>query len=124
MALSFPSFLPDGRHYLYQSTSDDPAVHGVYVGTLDASDRKRLIAAQSSAIRRAYEEALRRRPGLSGRVVVRLVIAGGRVESVEIASSSIRDSGLEAAILALARTWTFSATGRTTTTYPLDFGGR
>jgi eukaryotic-like serine/threonine-protein kinase len=43
-----PSFLPDGRHFVYQRTSSTPGNGGVYVGLLDAKpadqDSKRLLA--------------------------------------------------------------------------------
>jgi len=35
-----PSFLPDGRHFLYLRVSSDPANSGIYVGSLDASPAK------------------------------------------------------------------------------------
>jgi predicted Ser/Thr protein kinase/Tol biopolymer transport system component len=31
----WPQFLPDGRHFLYQRTSTDPAFAGIYVGSID-----------------------------------------------------------------------------------------
>jgi Tol biopolymer transport system component len=37
----FPSFLPDGRHYLFENTGGDN--RGIYVGSLDSKDRKLLI---------------------------------------------------------------------------------
>jgi eukaryotic-like serine/threonine-protein kinase len=44
----FPSFLPDGRHFLYLRVSSDLANSGIYIGSLDASpanqDSKRLLA--------------------------------------------------------------------------------
>jgi eukaryotic-like serine/threonine-protein kinase len=43
-----PSFLPDGRHFLYLRTSSKPENSGVYIGSLDAKpeeqDTKRLLA--------------------------------------------------------------------------------
>jgi eukaryotic-like serine/threonine-protein kinase len=43
-----PSFLPDGRHFLYLRVSSDLANSGIYVGSLDASpakqDSRRLLA--------------------------------------------------------------------------------
>jgi eukaryotic-like serine/threonine-protein kinase len=43
-----PSFLPDGRHFIYLRHSDEPENSGVYVGSLDAKpegqDAKRLLA--------------------------------------------------------------------------------
>ena len=44
---AFPSFLPDGRHFIYVNLSDMPEYCGVYVGSLDAkpSDRARRVVA-------------------------------------------------------------------------------
>jgi len=45
---AYPSFLPDGRHFIYFRQSDKPENSGVYVGSLDArpeeQDSKRLLA--------------------------------------------------------------------------------
>jgi Tol biopolymer transport system component len=45
----FPSFLPDGRHFLYYvvGTAD---VSGVYVGNIDGSRGKRLVSADAAAV--------------------------------------------------------------------------
>ncbi len=44
----FPSFLPDGRHFIYLRTASKPESSGVYIGSLDAKpeqqDSKRLLA--------------------------------------------------------------------------------
>ncbi|HXB70267.1 MAG TPA: hypothetical protein VNY05_18605, partial [Candidatus Acidoferrales bacterium] len=39
-----PWFLPDGRHYLYFSRTDNPEAVGIYLATLDGTERKRLVA--------------------------------------------------------------------------------
>ena len=39
----FPSFLPDGTHYLFQ-VDGDKSVYGIYVGSLDTRERKQLFA--------------------------------------------------------------------------------
>jgi Tol biopolymer transport system component len=39
----WPWFLPDGRHFLYTSVSRLRENNGIYVGTLDSPDRKRLL---------------------------------------------------------------------------------
>ena len=39
-----PFFLPDGRHYLFLAVA---AESGIYVGSLDSKERKRLLAADS-----------------------------------------------------------------------------
>lgn len=49
-----PSFLPDGRHFLYLRLSTTPAVSGIYIGRVDASpeqqDLTRLLATGSQAV--------------------------------------------------------------------------
>jgi Tol biopolymer transport system component len=44
----FPQFLPDGRHFLYFMAA--AAVRGVYAGTLDGPERRRLFDADSAAV--------------------------------------------------------------------------
>jgi Tol biopolymer transport system component len=46
----WPSFLPDGQHFLYTARSQRPEYHGVYVGSLESGDRTRLVNALSNAI--------------------------------------------------------------------------
>jgi serine/threonine protein kinase/Tol biopolymer transport system component len=47
----FPSFLPDGRHFLeFEPTVRQPANAGVWVVALDSGQRTRLIDAQSNAL--------------------------------------------------------------------------
>jgi serine/threonine protein kinase/Tol biopolymer transport system component len=45
----YPSFLPDGRHFLFyaEGASD---VTGIYIGSLDSSDTRRLMAANSRGV--------------------------------------------------------------------------
>jgi Tol biopolymer transport system component len=45
----YPSFLPDGRHFLYFAGGNNE-VSGVYVGALDSSESKRLLPADSQAL--------------------------------------------------------------------------
>ena len=45
-----PSFLPDGRRFLYTARSDVKENTGVYVGSLDSKETKWLFAAQSNAV--------------------------------------------------------------------------
>jgi len=45
-----PWFLPDGRHFLYQTGSTKPENRAIYVGSLDSKDRKRLMTSESKAI--------------------------------------------------------------------------
>ena len=45
----YPSFLPDGRHFLYWVFSSDKPREGVYVGTLDSGERRQLLPLRSRA---------------------------------------------------------------------------
>ncbi|HKQ77547.1 MAG TPA: protein kinase [Blastocatellia bacterium] len=50
MVLRFPSFLPDGHHFLYSVGSNDKEARGVYLGSLDGGLRQRLVGDYSNAI--------------------------------------------------------------------------
>ncbi|MEE8325408.1 MAG: hypothetical protein V3R58_00035, partial [candidate division NC10 bacterium] len=43
----WPHFLPDGRHFLSLSRSGDPENNGIYLESLDSSDRTRVVSALS-----------------------------------------------------------------------------
>jgi Tol biopolymer transport system component len=49
----WPSFLPDGQHFLYLAWSGQAANRALFVGKLDAKDKTKLMAAESNA---AYAE--------------------------------------------------------------------
>src|SRR6185369_6984270 len=44
-----PSFLPDGRRFLFMVTGP-PAVQGVYLGSLDSTESRRLYDGDSAAV--------------------------------------------------------------------------
>jgi serine/threonine protein kinase len=46
----FPSFLPDGRHFLYTDTALNQEESGIYVADLESKDRKRIVTAHSRAV--------------------------------------------------------------------------
>ena len=50
VAHAWPYFLPDGRHFLYLARSPERENTGIYVGTLDSSQRKLLLNTDSSAV--------------------------------------------------------------------------
>ena len=50
IAYAFPWFLPDGRHFLFYGSATSDDVAGVYVGSLDAAESKRLVGADTSAV--------------------------------------------------------------------------
>ena len=45
----WPKFLPDGKHYLYLSLSDRSNQQGIYVASLDSSERKFIVATNANA---------------------------------------------------------------------------
>jgi Tol biopolymer transport system component len=47
---SWPSFLPDGRHYLFLVESEKAPSTEIYVGTLGEKERRRLTSAESGAV--------------------------------------------------------------------------
>ncbi len=49
IAQFWPEFLPDGKHYLYLSISSRPDQQGIYVASLDSSDRKFIVATNANA---------------------------------------------------------------------------
>jgi DNA-binding winged helix-turn-helix (wHTH) protein/Tol biopolymer transport system component len=49
IAFAWPQFLPDGRRFLYQIVSLDPARSGAYVGNLDTRESVRLLGGDSAA---------------------------------------------------------------------------
>ena len=42
-----PQFLPDGRHFLFIAYSNRPEIRGIYVGSLDSEETKRLLSTES-----------------------------------------------------------------------------
>ena len=50
IAISWPQFLPDGRHFIYHVVSLDRARTGAYVGDLDTRRNVRLIDTESPAV--------------------------------------------------------------------------
>ena len=45
----WPTFLPDGQHFLYSTWSTDPSLRAVYVSALDSKDKTRILAGESNA---------------------------------------------------------------------------
>jgi len=48
-AQAYPQFLPDGKHYLYLSGSAQPGKAGIYVNSIDSSDRQFVVATDTNA---------------------------------------------------------------------------
>jgi Tol biopolymer transport system component len=45
----WPSFLPDGRHFVYLAWSSEAGTRALFLGNLDTKERKRVMAAESNA---------------------------------------------------------------------------
>ena len=45
-----PYFLPDGRHFLFTAFSPQAETHGIYAGSLDSNQTKRLLGDLSNAV--------------------------------------------------------------------------
>ncbi len=50
VAHRWPQFLPDGRHFLYSLHSTQPENSGIYIGSLDSSETRRLLAIESNGV--------------------------------------------------------------------------
>jgi eukaryotic-like serine/threonine-protein kinase len=48
-ARRFPSFLPDGRHFLYTDSAADPGSVGIYLASIDGGEPRRLLPDDSNA---------------------------------------------------------------------------
>jgi eukaryotic-like serine/threonine-protein kinase len=53
-----PSFLPDGRQFLFLSVGGDPNVSGLYLGSLDGRAQRRLVAADAGGAYLAPERII------------------------------------------------------------------
>ena len=96
-------------------------------GALPAAVVARIVRTKQPAYRKCYEKGLEKTPGLSGKVVARLVI--GPTGTVGVASdggSTMPDKAVVACILQEMRTLTFPnpEKGITIVTYPLTFESR
>src|SRR5262249_42251242 len=47
--LRWPKFLPDGRHFLFLATDVSQGKSGVYVGSLDSREQKRILTTDGAA---------------------------------------------------------------------------
>lgn len=76
------------------------------------------------AIYSLYNRALRKDPGLQGKMVISLTISpSGKITSIKLVSSELGDSALEAKLLKRIKMFNFGAkkVGDVTVTYPIDF---
>ncbi|MFW6050288.1 MAG: AgmX/PglI C-terminal domain-containing protein [Myxococcota bacterium] len=94
-------------------------------GYLSREQILRVVRANQAAIKYCYEVQLQRQPNLRGKVGVFWRIGlSGNVETARIASSTLRDSGVEGCILRQVRRWRFPKPdgGTVKVTFPFLFG--
>jgi hypothetical protein len=85
-----------------------PAGDPVVSGGLTAQEVAAVIRANLNQIRHCYEQLLQRSPNAAGKIKVNFnVVASGRVGSVAIVESSIRDSIMKGCVTGKVRRWTF-----------------
>jgi len=113
------SLMPTGR----KSHVPRVIVHDAEVrGSLSKETIRRVIQRHLSEVRFCYEEGLRKRPDLTGRVQVAFLIApSGAVQQASIVDSSLQSVEAETCIASAVRRWTFPAPdggGLVTVRYP------
>lgn len=83
----------------------------------------RVVKAHSREIKLCYEQRLRAKPGLSGKLVVRMVIAPtGAMQSAETTEDTLGDADTTRCVEAAVRKWKFPATGGPcTVSFPFKF---
>ena len=92
------------------------------LGKLDGSVVTRVFQRRSSAFRRCYENRLRVRPNIQGKIVIRFTIgSAGRITRITVASNSTGDSAVGSCIVDKVRGMRFSPpeNGEVTFTYPI-----
>ena len=102
-----------------------PMARAVVAGSLDTSVIRRTIRSKLRGVRRLYEKQLKAKPGLQGKVTLKLVIgARGQVAAASVVESTIEDEDFVKALLAAVRAWRFPAPrggGKVVVTYPFIF---
>ena len=90
-----------------------PAVRSgrvVVMGALSRDVIRRVFRKHQAEVRACYEEALQRKPGLAGKVIVQLEIAAdGTVASVKLKQCDIDDETFRSKLLARIKRWRFPA---------------
>lgn len=73
----------------------------------DAEDVRDVVMRCRSQIQDCYEQRLGERPDLSGKLTLRLTVAGGRVNNVTVNADTIRDQSLLRCTTLAAENWRF-----------------
>lgn len=95
------------------------------VGTLSKDEINKVLKRHGNEVRSCYEQALRLKPTLEGKIAVKFIIgATGDVLVTEIASDTLNDENLKACMLNVVRSWKFpepKGGGNVSVTYPWVF---
>jgi hypothetical protein len=100
-----------------------PCLHDEVTGSLPRETIRRVVSARRHEIRFCYERRLATRPGLSGRIALRWVIASeGRVISAVVEESELADPETERCVEQAVRRWSYpEAHGVTAVRYAFVF---
>ncbi len=80
----------------------------VVLGSLDPEIIRRIVREHGEQVRYCYESELTRTPGLYGKVVMKWVISGdGKVMSVTIAETQMKNANVENCLASRIKTWVF-----------------
>jgi TonB family protein len=89
---------------------DRPIIEEGSAGQVDASQLRREMKTRVGALRTCYERALKRDPGLGGKLLLRFTILPvGTVTSVELESDSLNDPDMTRCVRQSVAGWRFSA---------------
>ena len=92
---------------------EPPAVDPDAGAAFDPQLLARTIRSRLSEVRACYERALKRRPDIAGKLVLRFTItAAGTVSSVDIDEDTLRDPEVTACVRAAVQRWRFPAPAR------------
>ncbi|MBI2894729.1 MAG: energy transducer TonB [Deltaproteobacteria bacterium] len=100
-------------------------VENVGPGGLSREDIRRVVRLHMAEVRYCYEQGLRARPDLAGRVAVHFVVgAQGRVLTSGVSSSTLGDASVGSCVSHAVQRWSFPAIptgGVTSVNYPFTF---
>ena len=102
-----------------------PLTKPTITGALSKDEITKVLKRHQNEVRSCYDQALRIKPTLEGKVVVKFIIDGkGDVALAEIASDTLNDENLKACMMNVVRSWKFpepKGGGNVTVTYPWSF---
>lgn len=105
-----------------------PPKYPIVMGSLDKEVIRKGIHANRAQMRKCYESAIKRKPGIAGKEVVKFTISReGPVSAAEITEDTVGDPEMHDCIIAAVKTWNFPAPvggGIVIVTYPFTFAAK